>query len=205
MENTPSLTQLANLHRTDKGTEHYEAHGYTEIYDHYIPPKGNYTLLEIGIWHGDSMRMWKQYNPEMHLHAIDIDPGVVNHISPEEFNIHIGDQTDEKFLEDVVKLTGPLDFVIDDGSHVGDHIVKSFEILWKHVKPGGYYFIEDLHAGQADAVNTIKKIKDFSKNESPSDYPFLMAKVIGPSTLSLSHKLMIIKKEDEPNSRNNQQ
>ena len=26
------LTEIANRHKTDKGTEHYEAHGYTEMY-----------------------------------------------------------------------------------------------------------------------------------------------------------------------------
>lgn len=158
-----NLTEIANAVGTDKGTQHYEAHGYTDVYQQYIPSEGKYTLLEIGIWHGDSMRMWKQYNPDMNLHAIDIDPNVANYVSPEEFNYHIGDQTDEKFLEDVVKLTGPLDYVIDDGSHVGHHIVKSFEILWKHLKPGGYYFIEDLHAAQANRETTIWKLQEMAR------------------------------------------
>ena len=187
-----TLTEIANKNGTDKGTEHYEAHGYTEVYDKYIPSEGNYTLLEIGIWHGDSMRMWKQYNPEMNLHAIDIDPRVTNYVSPDEFNIHIGDQTDEKFLEDVVKLTGPLDFVIDDGSHVGEHIVKTFEILWKHVKPGGYYFVEDLHAGHADAVNTIRKILDILVRTTPNiNYDALLHLY---TSFAVNNKLPIIRK-----------
>jgi hypothetical protein len=117
---------------------------------------------------------------------------VTNHISPGEFNIHIGDQTDEKFLEDVVKLTGPLDFVIDDGSHVGEHIVKSFEILWKHVKPGGYYFIEDLHAGQADAMNTIRKIFDILVQTTPNiNFDALLHLYTG---FTVNNKLLIIQK-----------
>jgi cephalosporin hydroxylase len=191
-----TLTEIANKNSTDKGTEHYEAHGYTDHYEKYIPSTGNYTLLEIGVWHGDSLRMWKEYNPEMNLHGVDIDPRVTNHISPDEFNIHIGDQTDEKFLEDVVNLTGPLDFVIDDGSHVGEHIVKSFEILWKHVKPGGYYFIEDLHAGQADAMNTSIKILDIIDAMKPHhdhDLVWITPNIIY-TRFAVNNKLLILEK-----------
>lgn len=157
-----NLTEIANKYGTDKGTKYQEAHGYTEIYQKYIKPEGNYTLLEIGIWYGASIRMWKEYNPEMNLHAIDIDPRVASYSN--EFNVHIGDQTDRIFLENVAKKTGPLDFIIDDGSHVGDHIVKSFAFLFPHLKSGGYYFIEDLHAGHADRKNTLSRILDIIGN-----------------------------------------
>ena len=56
------LTDIANKCKTDKGTEYFEAHGYTEIYNDYISDTDNINLLEIGIWHGDSVRMWNEYN-----------------------------------------------------------------------------------------------------------------------------------------------
>ena len=34
--------------------------------------------------------------------------------------------------------------VIDDGSHVPEHQVISFEALWPSVKPGGIYVVEDV-------------------------------------------------------------
>ena len=36
------------------------------------------------------------------------------------------------------------DIVIDDGSHILEHIIKTFTHIFPHVKKGGYYFIEDL-------------------------------------------------------------
>ena len=36
------------------------------------------------------------------------------------------------------------DVIIDDGSHLVDHIIGSFEILWPKVKSKGFYCIEDL-------------------------------------------------------------
>jgi cephalosporin hydroxylase len=153
------LTNIANDNTVDKGTEHYEKHGYTELYDKYIPETGKYILLEIGIWHGDSLRMWEEYNPELVIHGIDIDPNVYNFIQVSNKSIiHIGDQSNKEFIEKVISTSGYLDFIIDDGSHQYDHIIASFKILWDYLKVGGFYFIEDLHAPYArknDAIKTI--------------------------------------------------
>lgn len=156
------LSNIANKHTADKGTQHYEKHGYTEVYDKYIPETGEFVLLEIGIWHGDSLRMWREYNPELIIHGVDIDPNVHNYItSSDKTTVYIGDQSNRNFMEAVVTASGTPDFIIDDGSHNHEHIVASFKILWDHLKPGGYYFIEDLHAAHAQRDKTIKDIIDW--------------------------------------------
>ena len=161
------LTDIANRQETDKGTEHFEKHGYTEIYDQYIPETGKYKLLEIGIYHGDSLRMWEEYNPELEIHALDIDENINRWIQqPNPYHIYIGDQTDASMIDEIGKNGGPFDFIIDDGSHVGQHITASFKMLWQHLKPGGYYFIEDLHAGHANRQETIKIITEFLAGHS---------------------------------------
>ena len=161
------LTDIANRQETDKGTEHFEKHGYTEIYDQYIPETGKYKLLEIGIYHGDSLRMWEEYNPELEIHALDIDENINRWIQqPNPYHIYIGDQTDASMIDEIGKKGGPFDFIIDDGSHVGQHITASFKMLWQHLKPGGYYFIEDLHAGHANRQETIKIITEFLAGHS---------------------------------------
>lgn len=161
------LTDIANYHTVDKGTEYYEKHGYTEVYDKYIPEKGKFTLLEIGVWHGDSLRMWEEYNPELVIHGVDIDPSVRNFMhSTDKSKLHIGDQSNKDFMEDVIVASGVPDFIIDDGSHQHAHIVASFKILWDYLRPGGYYFIEDLHASYAQREETIKAIVNwFVSNE----------------------------------------
>jgi cephalosporin hydroxylase len=177
------LTDIANRQETDKGTEHFERHGYTEIYDQYIPEAGKYKLLEIGIYHGDSLRMWEEYNPELEIHALDIDENINRWIQqPNPYHIYIGDQTNPSMIDEIAKKGGPFDFIIDDGSHVGQHITASFKMLWQHLKPGGYYFIEDLHAGHANRQETIKIITEFL-----SDGSYFM-------TLVNDAKLLIIEK-----------
>ena len=98
------LTQLANQYTSDKGTEYYEAHGYTEEYAKYIPESGKFNLLEIGIWHGDSLKMWHNYNPQLKIDAIDIDPSVTNFFKEMDgVNIFIGDGANHEFLKSITE------------------------------------------------------------------------------------------------------
>ena len=58
--------------------------------------------------------------------------------------IEIGSQDDEYFLNEIIKKYGEPDIIIDDGSHLDAHINKSFDCLFKHLKTGGIYSIEDI-------------------------------------------------------------
>lgn len=157
-----TLTEIANKYTCDKGTEHHEKHGYTDVYDQYVPQTGKYTLLEIGIWHGDSLKMWNEYNPELIIHGVDIDRNVLNYIQPSEnVKIHLGNQSDSNFLNKIISESGNPDFIVDDGSHNYQDIVNSFKVLYETLKDGGIYFIEDLHAPHAKVEQVRTWINSF--------------------------------------------
>jgi hypothetical protein len=140
-----TLTEIANKHHADKGTEWFEKHSYTETYCNYIPNQGDYKLLEIGIWHGDSLRMWKEYNPDMQLYAMDIND------CSSFFDVNIckqvfvKDQTNREHLKEIADAIFPADFIVDDGAHQMPHQQISLAMLLRSLKSGGIYFIEDLH------------------------------------------------------------
>lgn len=100
-------------------------------------------ILELGVWKGGSLDLWRQFfGPQAVIYGVDIvDPGRV--ITGGE--VRIGSQIDSEFLASVVREMGGVDVVIDDGSHLSKHVVKSFEILYPMLNPGGLYIIEDLH------------------------------------------------------------
>lgn len=59
--------------------------------------------------------------------------------------IFTGDQADVGFLERVVAETGGgFDVVVDDGGHTMAQQRTSLEGLWRAVRPGGLYVVEDL-------------------------------------------------------------
>ena len=56
----------------------------------------------------------------------------------------VGDQGDPVFLNRVLDEIGPLDVIIDDGSHRVEHQRASLLVLFPGLRPGGLYVLEDL-------------------------------------------------------------
>lgn len=103
------------------------------------------SFLEIGIFKGGSLPMWKDYfAPGSQLTFIDIDPACRDH-EIEGTDVRIGNQADPAFLAELAEEFGPFDLVLDDGSHICAHQIASFEHLWPHLKNGGLYMVEDCH------------------------------------------------------------
>ncbi len=157
------LTEIANKYSCDKGTESYEKHGYTEVYDELfkeLPPP--VKMLEIGVmdprFPGASVKMWKEYFPDLLFVGLDINKDAES-LRESGTIIYIGDQNSKEDLLNLLIITGgDYDIIIDDGSHVEEHILTSFTHLFPAVKHGGYYIIEDLHASQAQKYKLIREI-----------------------------------------------
>jgi hypothetical protein len=95
-------------------------------------------VLEIGIDHGGSLQMWKQYfGRDAEIVGVDVDPRCKEY-EEDRIEIHIADQCK---LPDL----GMFDIIIDDGSHICAHQSITFRNLWP--KTGGVYLIEDCHNG----------------------------------------------------------
>ncbi|HEX6526857.1 MAG TPA: hypothetical protein VF070_43615 [Streptosporangiaceae bacterium] len=143
-----SMDQLSGLYGTDKWgsmpsfAPHYEAHFERFRRD---PVKvleigiGAYQLQSLG---GDSLYMWQRFFPRGLIYGMDIfdKPNVKG---PRIRTIK-GDQSDPEFLRRLGQEEGPFDIIIDDGSHINDHVRISFESLFPYVRAGGYYVIEDF-------------------------------------------------------------
>jgi SAM-dependent methyltransferase len=107
------------------------------------------VVLEIGVFHGGSLQMWKQYfGPGARIIGVDIDPRCKQFEEP-GIEVRIGDQADRPFLA-VLRLEFPhVDIVIDDGGHTFPQQIASFEELYAHVQPHGVYLCEDIHTSYA--------------------------------------------------------
>ena len=140
------LVALATLFETDKHGFHNYMPVYHNHFSHYRKQKIN--LLEIGVGGfedpekgGHSLRRWKVYFRKANIYAIDI----VDKSSIQEKRIKIfkGSQADPDFLKQTINSIGSIDLVIDDGSHLNEHVIKSFKILFPLLNSGGIYVIED--------------------------------------------------------------
>lgn len=145
------LTLLANKYASDKGTvspstgHHGPRLHFTPKYHNYFEPirYDKIKILEIGIGSGPSLKMWYDYFPNAEIHALDISDQSWHNNN--RVTTHICDQNDRNQLELLMDKIGPVDIIIDDGSHVVKHQQVSLGCLFKYLKSGGQYWVEDLH------------------------------------------------------------
>jgi SAM-dependent methyltransferase len=103
------------------------------------------VFLEIGCGAGGSLQMWKRYfGPHARIVGIDIRPEC-SAFEEAQIEVRIGDQGDPAFLAAVAEEFGPFDAILDDGSHVMEHIATSFRTLYPQMTRNGVYMVEDLH------------------------------------------------------------
>jgi len=50
-------------------------------------------------------------------------------------------------------IRGGIDILLDDGSHITNHQINTFNILYKNIKKGGFYIIEDLTNSYEEQLN----------------------------------------------------
>ena len=140
------LIQIATRYNSTKITDP-ECVQYCHFYDRHLShlrtqaPK----ILEIGVKHGDSLNMWKDYFPMGHIYGLEYNEAPLRDFEAERVKIYIGDQTDLDLLQKICEEVGRFDVIIDDASHVVEHQITSFEYLFQHgLKDNGLYIIEDL-------------------------------------------------------------
>ena len=140
------LTRLAQIYGSDKWHK-----GYPALYERHLGARRRdvSTVLEIGVGAGPdpnrggaSLRMWRDYFPLARVYGIDI---FKKSIQESRIVVLQGSQSDRSLMSHVAKQLGPIDLLIDDGSHLQEDIRTSFEVLFPYVAPGGFYVIEDVH------------------------------------------------------------
>jgi hypothetical protein len=140
------LNRLALLFHTDK----WGSHSYTKHYQRYFQPLKDKRLnvLEIGVGGyehsdqgGESLRMWKAYFRKSRIVGIDLHDKT--HFREHRIDIRQCDQTDSEALLRLSREYGGFDIIIDDGSHMNEHVIKTFQVLFPLLRPNGIYGVED--------------------------------------------------------------
>lgn len=144
------LHTIAISHNTNKTW-----HNYCRFYDRILGHMRDscQKMLEIGIDQGASLRMWKDYFYNATVYGIDYNPETLLH-NEDRIVCAQADQSMPIQLSNIVREWGVFDFIIDDGSHIVSHQKNSIESLWKYLRSGGVYIIEDLHTNIPELFHT---------------------------------------------------
>jgi len=168
-ENYTTLCLIGKKYAVDK-SPFFGNHTYTPEYHKILKDLRNniQNILEIGIGTvklmqsltndsykpGASLRMWRDYFPNANIFGCDIVTDVL--FSEERIKTFQTDQSNEKSLNTLMSNIGnKLDLIIDDGSHIQEHMITSFKILWKSLKVNGIYIIEDIHISFIDRIANL--------------------------------------------------
>jgi hypothetical protein len=122
-----------------------------QLYEEILNPiaERDVRLLELGVYRGGSLLMWKDFFGQGKVVGLDCDPLEVFSDEP-RIHVYKGLQQDFELLDRIRAETAPegFDVIIDDASHVAEYTRPSFWHLFrKHLKPGGWYCIEDWGTG----------------------------------------------------------
>jgi hypothetical protein len=173
----PPFGQLAAAARdTDKGPSQ---HNYTELYERLFFEWRNepITIFEIGIANGGSLKMWQEYFPQARIVAVDIEPKT--QFDNTRVKTFVGDQARREQLRPAIEAAGPVHILIDDGGHSMEQQQVSLGYLFPHVRPGGYYVIEDVHTSlpalwkgygveRNGGNTTLRMLENFVRGARPS-------------------------------------
>jgi hypothetical protein len=160
------LCKLAEKYYVDKCPKYN--HYYTPEYHKLLNEKKYSSMLEIGIGYpelmkkftcnnyksGASLFMWRDYFKDCIIHGADIKNFTINE---ENIVIHQCDQSNCESLETMMNTIGIMDFIIDDGSHILEHQILTFQTLNKYCND--MYIIEDI---QPENIEKICSLNDGS-------------------------------------------
>jgi tetratricopeptide (TPR) repeat protein len=146
LNDSSNLMALSDFFGTDK----FEIHQYMQHYEHHFSALRlkEMNILEIGVGGynnpvagGASARLWKNYFANSNIFSIDIYDKSFH--EEDRIKIFKGSQADNHFLNNVAAEVGSFDIIIDDGSHLNEHVISAFKALFPYLNEGGIYVIED--------------------------------------------------------------
>lgn len=148
---------------------HSYSSAYYELLNH-LRLQSN-LILEIGVGNtktmnhivgeryrpGASLRSWKEFFPRAQIFGLDIDKSVL--FEEERIMCFYADQSSPQSLceaianiESFIKEKDiKFDIILDDGSHIKEHMILSYRTLNKFLNEDGIYIIEDIKRDELDS------------------------------------------------------
>lgn len=157
-------------YETDKGS----VHSYIDVFEEILEPyrERAINILEIGIFKGNSLRMWTEYfNGTVYGVDCDIKPhggmaDLTDMVNSGEWNIKIFDATNIELVKQNFEGI-KFDVIIEDAGHdIGQQVVL-YNVYKNYLSEGGIYIIEDVQ--DIDKTKNIFENLDNSKEISIFD------------------------------------
>ena len=168
--NKDTLDELFHYYGSDKASifkkTEDQGHGFSEFYTQNLKhlKQKEIKILELGSYAGASAAAFVKYFKNSSVYCFDINISKFA-FSSKNINVYGLDINNENELKRILRKinlesnSNFFDIIIDDGSHYLSDILFSLKTLFKYIKKGGIYIIEDFkHPNYYDYNRNIDHI-----------------------------------------------
>lgn len=134
---------MSTLHDYSTKTDKSFAHQYIHVYEALFEPirKKVKNVLELGIWGGESLRMWRDYFPNAVVHGLDIEDRC-NAMEGEDRIKAIF--TNAYCAETLSSFDIKFDVIVDDGPHTLESQCFAVANYSNLLSKNGILVVEDI-------------------------------------------------------------
>ena len=154
-----SLEEIVDNSRTDKNT----THSYLPLYQQLLMGKKETAknVLEVGIQHGGSIKLWSDYFTNANVYGLDIitihevwegikdREKIILHTSIDAYN-------HDFFVTNFLNKNIKCDFMLDDGPHSLESMIKFIQLYSQIMTDDGILIIEDVESW--DWINILTTV-----------------------------------------------
>merc|ERR1712194_454545 len=91
-----------------------------------------------------SLRGWRAVFPFANITGLDLDTLAVEQARGPRIRTQVCNSMDATQVQDTFEGTAPFDMIIDDGAHRHDAQWQTLRNLWRYLRDGGLYIVEDV-------------------------------------------------------------
>jgi len=163
----------------ETGSDKIHHHGYHHFYCHILEflRSQKFNMLEIGMDRRYSLNLWLSYFSKAYIYGIDINYEHKDPLNP-RCRIFQCDQNDIDKMHFLLKDVNSFKLIIDDGSHVPEMQLSSFNYLFNFkLENGGIYIIEDIETSywsNGEVYGNIIKSGYKNKNSCVEVFKYLV-------------------------------
>ena len=122
------------------------AHGYAKIYEKYLKEhkEKNLNIIELGSFYGNASAAFYFYFKNSQIYSADINPDMYLYRSKRLHNFFTDTSLRSSIEKNILKKNIQFDLIIEDASHMLKDQIISLFILFKNLKSGGFFIIEEI-------------------------------------------------------------
>ena len=148
------------------------AHGYAKIYEKYLKNNKDRisSIIELGSFYGNASAAFFFYFKNAKIYSADINPDMYLYSSKRLKNFFTDTSSRVSIEKNIINQDIEFDLIIEDASHMLKDQIISLFILFKTLKSGGVFIVEE--------IDFPEKREDMRMNQDCPDLKTILKKII---------------------------